>query len=227
MAPGFLNLISSALAAIGAAQPALPPPAIALPVPRTEPARQPTGAAFADLSDAAVFARAAAALDDIDTLQARFIQASPSGATYEGTLSLDRPGRLRFEYDAPNPQLIVAVGGLVYVHDAELETTDTYPVGETPLKFLLERRLDREAAVLEDVQRTDQSVTVRVAAADEDLEGALAMTFSAPDFSLTGWAVHEPNGSVTEVRLVEVEQDVRLSPQLFRAPDAGGVFLRE
>ncbi len=38
-----------------------------------------------------------------------------------GTLYLQRPGRFRWEYDAPNRQVIVADGKRVYLHDLELE----------------------------------------------------------------------------------------------------------
>ncbi len=183
--------------------------------------------AFPDLSDDEVFDRAAEALEGMKTLKARFLQVSPSGSVYEGDVSIRRPGQLRFDYDDPSPQLIVATNGLVYVHDADLETTDSYPVSETPLKFLLSKSLDREAAELVDVMRSEDRVSLIIAATDSEMEGELALAFTAPDMELIGWGVREPNNAVTTVELSEVEIGAKLNNRLFRAPEAGGTFLRD
>ncbi|MGV6821213.1 MAG: outer-membrane lipoprotein carrier protein LolA [Parvularcula sp.] len=183
--------------------------------------------AFADLSDAALFARAAEAVEGIDTMTARFNQVSPSGHETTGTLSLDRPGRLRFDYDQPSDQLVVATGGVVYVHDAALETTDSYPVSKTPLRFLLSRRIDTEQADLREVYRSEEGAAILLAATDEDVSGELALVFSAPDFQLKEWVVIEPNGASTRVTLSEIKMGERLPGRLFRVPDSGGAFLRD
>ena len=39
--------------------------------------------------------------NNIRTLQARFVQNNPNGSIVQGTLYIRRPGRMRFEYDAP------------------------------------------------------------------------------------------------------------------------------
>ena len=48
--------------------------------------------------------------NSIRTLQARFVQSNPNGSVVQGTLYLRRPGRMRFEYDAPSQLKIVADG---------------------------------------------------------------------------------------------------------------------
>ena len=183
--------------------------------------------AMEGVPDEEVFDQALDSLEGIDTMTARFIQVSPSGTAYTGALSLRRPGQLRFDYDDPSPQLIVATNGLVYVHDSDLETTDSYPVRETPLRFLLARTLDKEAAELRRIERYDDQVAVVLAATDGETRGELALYFKAADMSLLGWSVREPDGAVTVVELEEVETGVRLKNSLFRAPDAGGTFLRD
>ena len=206
---------------------ALAPPETGVSEPQIE-ARAARPAAFADVPDQDLFDMAAKTLGGIDSLEARFLQISPSGTVYEGDIALRRPGQLRFDYDDPSPQLIVATNGLVYVHDAELETTDSYPVRETPLKFLLARKLDLDAAELREVVRMPDSVTIVLAATDAETQGELALIFAADDdFSLMGWGVREPNGAVTSVELSDVKTGVRLNNRLFRAPDAGGAFLRD
>ena len=197
--------------------------------PAAPPAPVPTEAAlaaepvlFASLSDEAVLARAAAAIQGLDTLRAGFTQISPAGNVTTGTLAMDRPGRLRFDYDAPSAQEIVATGGLVYVHDADLETTDSYPLGKTPLRFLLSEGIDTEGAVLTGVARMPGEVAVALRSADDDLSGEVALVFEGPEdaLRLVRWAVVDPQGGVTEVALRDVETGVKLSRRLFRIPEA-------
>ena len=76
-------------------------------------------------------------LNRIDTLKSRFIQVSSNGAYAEGDLYLDRPGRMRFEYDPPHPALLIANGVTLLYYDRELKQATFLPLWETPLWFLI------------------------------------------------------------------------------------------
>ena len=62
-----------------------------------QPRFQPTAQDRADL------ARIETYLDTLRTLKAHFLQVAPNGALAEGTAWLDRPGRMRFQYDPAEP----------------------------------------------------------------------------------------------------------------------------
>lgn len=170
---------------------------------------------------------AVAGLESIGALEARFTQYAPSGEISRGKFFLHRPGRLRFEYEEPNPMLIVATGGLVYVHDSELETTDSYPVGQTPLRFLLARDLDLEAAHVLSVREDEHGIRIELAARDENLRGSLSLLFEPEDMALAGWSFIDPNGRLTLVNLEDVKPKRRLPSRLFRVPETGGLFLSD
>ena len=55
--------------------------------------------------------------NSIRTLKARFVQSNPNGSVVQGTLYVRRPGRMRFEYDAPSQLKIVADGSQVTMWD--------------------------------------------------------------------------------------------------------------
>jgi len=184
-------------------------------------------AVFADLSDDEIFAKAVAYLQGISTMEARFTQIAPSGNVTEGTMQLSRPGRLRFEYDKPVPTLIVATQSMVYVHDSELETTDSYPVNKTPLKFLLAEQIDSADAELTAVNRQADSVSLTLESTDAETEGQLVLEFAAPELELMRWAVYDPRGGVTVVELHDQKTGVRIANNAFRVPEAGGTFLRD
>ncbi|MEM9618559.1 MAG: outer membrane lipoprotein carrier protein LolA [Pseudomonadota bacterium] len=182
--------------------------------------------AFDGESDEAVVERLVGYLEGLDTLAGDFTQIAPSGAISSGRFYLRRPGLLRFEYDPPTPLLIVANGGLVYVRDEALETTDSYPVGKTPLKFLLRKRIDRDDANVVAVDRGVDTVAVTLASNEEETEGELTIIARAPEMTLTRWIVRDLQNGITVVTLDNVEEGVRLANRLFQTPDAGGQFLK-
>ena len=181
---------------------------------------------FEGETDEALVDRLTAYLEDLDTLNGDFRQVAPSGAISTGRFFLRRPGLLRFEYDAPSPLLIVANGGLVYVRDEALETTDSYPVGKTPLKFLLKKKVELGDAKIVAVDRGIDTFAVTFASDADETEGELTIIASAPEISLTRWIVRDLQNGITEVTLSNVETGKRLANRLFRAPEAGGDFLK-
>ena len=134
---------------------------------------------------------------------------------------------MRFEYEPPTPLLLVANGGMVYVRDEALETTDSYPVGKTPLKFLLSKKINRDDAKVIQVDRGIDTVAVTFASSDEETEGELTLIATAPDFALRRWIVRDLQGGATIVTLENVKSGERLANSLFAAPDAGGRFLNK
>ncbi|WP_428407392.1 LolA family protein [Hyphococcus sp.] len=181
--------------------------------------------AFYGESDEAVVEKLIAWLEGLDTLQGEFTQVAPSGAVSEGKFYLRRPGLLRFDYEPPAPLLIVANGGMVYVRDEELETTDSYPAGKTPLKFLLQKKIDRDDARIVAVDRGVDTIAVTFASDDEETEGELTVIADAPDLKLRRWIVRDLQGGITVVTLENVVYGERLANSLFAAPEAGGRFL--
>ncbi|MEM0929814.1 MAG: outer membrane lipoprotein carrier protein LolA [Pseudomonadota bacterium] len=217
-------VITSLLLTLGAALAQEPPAPESMPAPVEIEEEAVTDAEERKMT---LLEAAAAGLDAISNLEAKFTQVAPSGNVSTGTLFLSRPGRLRFEYDEPNPQLIVATGGLVYVHDAELETTDSYPVGQTPLRFLLASELDLNSAEVLAVEENRHGLRIDLAAKDKDLQGQLSLFFHMEPIILSGWSFHDPRGNLTVISLEDVEERRRLPQKLFKIPEADGAFLRD
>lgn len=181
---------------------------------------------FEGESDEQIVERVFAYLDAITTLSGDFTQTSPQGAISTGKFYLRRPGLLRFEYDQPSPILIVANGGMVYVRDDALETTDSYPVGKTPLKFLLRKKVELGDAKVVAVDRSDDAVAVTFASDEEENEGELSVILSAPDMRLREWIVRDSQNGVTMVTLRKVAEGMTLANRLFATPETSTPFLK-
>ncbi len=200
------------------------PPAPVIVAKASAPAAAPV---FAGLSDQAVADDVLRYLEGITTLKGEFVQTAPSGAVATGDFHLRRPGQIRFDYDAPSPITIVATQGMVYVENADLETTDSYPLKKTPLRFLLERKIDLGDAVLKSVDRDQRSVAVTYASTDEKTEGEITLILAAPTLAIEQWAVRDAQGGVTVVSLQGVSAGAPVDNRVFRAPEAGGAFINK
>jgi outer membrane lipoprotein-sorting protein len=171
-----------------------------------------TGPALADphaavLSDAdsATLRQIQDYLNDLHTLKARFLQTAPNGQTSQGTAWLERPGRIRFQYDPPSPLLLVAGHGLVVFNDSKLGQTTNIPVGQTPLGLLLRENitLTGDVTITNFVREPDQyQVTVVKTASPGD--GSLTLILNAAPLALVGWSVVDNQGQETRIRLSDI-----------------------
>lgn len=182
---------------------------------------------FEELSDREILARVVAHIESIKTLEARFNQFSSGGSSASGVVKLKRPGLMKFVYEPPTPLNIVANNGLVYVEDTELETTDTYPVRETPLKFLLRRKVDADDLQLLGVDRGADRVTLTLTSNETEVEGSIALMFNAPELELRQWVIYEPDGRNTFVSLSDVRTGIDIKNSEFRAPETGSRLLKD
>jgi hypothetical protein len=81
-------------------------------------------------------------LSSTQILSGNFVQVGPDGRRSQGEFYIQKPGRVRFDYDPPSPIDIIADGQSVVVRDRKLATQDLYPLSQTPLRFLLADNVD-------------------------------------------------------------------------------------
>lgn len=191
------------------------------------PEAQAVDAAPGQITPEAGASRAEAWLEGLDTLRARFEQIAADNSQTAGVLEIDRPGKARFDYDDPNPVLVVADGSTVAIADFDLETLDRAPIGATPLRFLLEEDLDLAGSgAVADAGRYDGRLYVTLVDPNEEVQGRLTLVFEDPEpeggpetMSLAGWYTVDAMGGLTEVKLTDVETGVRISPRQFILDD--------
>ena len=200
------------LAFSAAAQPApsMAPPSPAariLPVALSGPARE------------AAIAEANRALNAVRLMQGRFLQISPDGSRAAGVFYLQRPGKLRFEYDPPASLLIVSDGQVVALRDRALRTTERTPLDSTPLNLILGEQINltRDARITR-VERLGGS-TILITARDRSggAEGEITLRFDGA--RLGSWDIIDAAGGRTRIALSGVSQPESLDRSLFRLED--------
>ncbi|MBI4031808.1 MAG: outer membrane lipoprotein carrier protein LolA [Proteobacteria bacterium] len=155
-------------------------------------------------------------LDALGTAKARFLQTASDGSQFIGTFYLDRPGKLRFEYDPPVKDFIVADGIFIYFYDSELKEQSNAPIGQTLADFLLRADLKLSGDVtVADVKRDGGLLQITLTQTKDPGAGSLTLGFEEKPIKLKKWRVVDPQGAVTEVELFQMETDVKLDKKLF------------
>jgi outer membrane lipoprotein-sorting protein len=157
-------------------------------------------------------------LSNIRQLHGKFVQVAPDGSKSEGEFFLQKPGKVRFDYNAPSPIELIADGSSVVVRDRKLATQDLYPLSQTPLRFLLADRIDlmRDTNVI-GVYADDVFATV-VIEERQILGGThkVMLMFGAQDYQLRQWTVTDPQGYDTTVAVYNLDNSKTPDPNMFR-----------
>lgn len=189
---------------------------------QTDPADTPAQAQISEpaFNKTEALADANAALNRLDTAKGGFTQVDYSGNFSSGEFSLNRPGRLRFEYAAPVPLLIVSDGTMLSVQDRDLDTVDSVPLASTPLNLLLRANTDLAAhANILSIDKKGGLVAIRVSDKSGEAEGELELFFDPDTYELKQWESIDANGAITTVQLIDVQVGASVSPKLFRIED--------
>jgi outer membrane lipoprotein-sorting protein len=171
----------------------------------------------APLSESQVVERANTYFNAISSLMGDFVQIGGDGRRLTGKIYLQRPGKIRFEYDAPATLEVIADGSSVAVRDKKLATQDLYSIGQTPLKFLLRERIDlgRDLKIMEVANENDG---VRLSLEDKSTLGGtskITLYFDKDVKDLARWRIIDPQGFQTTVSLANLERNKRIEQQLF------------
>jgi outer membrane lipoprotein-sorting protein len=170
------------------------------------------------MSAAEAVRRANAWLESAQVLTADFVQIGPDRHRSEGKLTIERPGRMRFQFAPPDKLDIVADGRSVAVRDQKMDTQDLYFINQTPLKFLLADHIDlaKDTQVLR-VETNDAAASILIE--DKATLGGSAqidLLFDPTTFALKQWTVHDAQGFDTVVTLFNIDLATRPDESLFK-----------
>jgi outer membrane lipoprotein-sorting protein len=162
--------------------------------------------------------KVSAYLTSMQQLVGNFVQVGPDGSRVRGEFYIQKPGKVRFEYEPPSRIEIIADGQSVVVRDRKLATQDLYPLSQTPLRYLLSDRIDllRETNVI-GVRADDTFVTITIEER-QPLVGTsrLVMMVGAKDYQLKQWTITDPQGYDTTVAVSNLDNSKRPDPSLFK-----------
>jgi outer membrane lipoprotein-sorting protein len=156
-------------------------------------------------------------LTSLRSAQGRFTQTNPDRSTQTGTFYLQKPGRIRFEYDKPKGAMVIADGQWVGVFDPKSNRNPTrYPLDKTPLSLLLRDRLSlAEPGLVQGATRDARGTDITVVDPRTPKEGRMVMSFADDPIRLRQWVITTRAGQSTRVALNELTTGVALDRSLF------------
>lgn len=180
--------------------------------------------AVATAQPADPLAQVSAHLRAVNTMTAAFAQTDRNGKTLTGTLTLKRPGRIRFEYEKGVPLLVVGDGKALTMIDYQVKQVSRWPIGDSPLSVLLDpsKDLSKFAKV---VPGGDPNLLIVQGRDPKRPEfGTITIAFSrsasAPaGLLLRGWTVVDAQNNRSTIQLSDQRFNVDVSDQAFRWRD--------
>lgn len=158
-------------------------------------------------------------LNELTTLDSRFVQFSGQGIA-EGRIILSRPGDMRIEYEPPVPVLMVASGPILMYHDRDLLQTSYLPVNDTPASFLLEEKIKlSDDVTITGFERGPASLRLTIIQSEAPDAGAVTLTFEDAPLRLVKWQVKDAQGNDVDVALLDPQFGVEVDDDLFSLID--------
>ena len=162
--------------------------------------------------------RVADHFSSVKTMTGEFIQFGPNGEQTGGKFFIDRPGKLRFNYEDPSPIRVISDGRSVVIGNLKLKTWDLYPLSSTPLQLLLAERIDLSGNAVRSVKEDPDLTTIVLSNKSVLGESTMSLMFDPETFDLRQWTIRDPQGKDTSVMIFNVKTGVTFANNVFRVP---------
>ena len=151
----------------------------------------------------------------VQTMAGEFVQFGPRGEQTGGKFFIQRPGKIRFNYEKPSAYRVVSDGKSVVISNSKLKTADLYPLSKTPLKMLLEEKIDLSGKKVQKVTEDPDLTTIVLA--DKSIFGnsRITMMFDPKTNDLRQWTITDAQGKDTTVMIFNVQNGVKIDPKFF------------
>lgn len=157
-------------------------------------------------------------LNAISSLRARFLQITSLGHFSQGTFLMQRPGKMRIEYDPPSPILLVSDGLWVMYKDKELDQRSYTLLSAVPASIFIGETVDffGDDLLISDFVHETNVIRITLQRDNDPAEGALTLVFASKPLALKQWTVLDAQGISTTVSLLAPEYGIDLDKALFK-----------
>ena len=151
----------------------------------------------------------------VKTMAGEFVQFGPKGEQTGGKFYLERPGKIRFNYDGKSDFRVISDGTSVVILNMKLRTSDLYPLSKTPLKLLLSDHIDLSGGKVTDIKQEDDLTTIQLADKSVFGNAKITMMFDPKSYELRQWTITDAQGKDTTVMIFNTKEGVSIPDDLF------------
>lgn len=156
-------------------------------------------------------------LNSIKTMQARFVQNASNGNVAEGQLWIQKPNRIRMEYDEPTNVLIVGNGDFIVYNDKDLDQVSNIDYDDIPASLILGNNIKIDGTKVKIINfYKDAGTTIATIEYKKSGIGPITLTFSNNPFELKKWKIVDPQSVEVSVSLYGNKIDEPIESSLFR-----------
>ncbi|HEX8045262.1 outer-membrane lipoprotein carrier protein LolA [Rhizobium sp.] len=152
----------------------------------------------------------------IKTMKGGFLQIGPRGDQMSGSFFIQRPGKMRFNYDPPSRMRVICDGNNVQVINDQTRTKNMYQLSKTPLSLLLANKIDLSADMVRNVDAQPDLTKITLGNRTVFGDSTIAMIFDSKTYDLRQWTVIDPQGKTTDVIINNVKTNVSFDDSVFR-----------
>jgi outer membrane lipoprotein-sorting protein len=129
---------------------------------------------------------------------------------------MERPGKVRFDYNRPSRQKIISDGKYLAIEDHDMNTADRYPLDSTPFRLLLKDKVDlaNDANIIS-VDMGEELAVLTLEDKENQGRGQIRLFFQWPEIQLAEWIISDAQGLDTRIQLGELKIDEKPDPKLF------------
>lgn len=160
----------------------------------------------------------------VNTMTAAFSQIDRAGKVLTGTLTLKKPGKIRFQYEKGVPYLIVADGNRLWFLDYSVRQAQPWPIADSPLAVLLDPNKDISGIATVVPTASPDVLSIEVRDPKRPQYGRITMIFQRSDSApaglmLQGWVALDSQNNRTTIRLSNQKFNAPVSDATFRWND--------
>ncbi|MBN9220702.1 MAG: outer membrane lipoprotein carrier protein LolA [Mesorhizobium sp.] len=151
----------------------------------------------------------------VKSMSGEFVQFAPNNQQTGGKFFLERPGKIRFNYDGSSNFRVISDGKSVVILNKKLNTSDLYPLSKTPLKLLLDDRIDLSGGRVQSIKEESDLTTIQLADKSVFGNSKITMMFDPKTYELRQWTITDAQGKDTTVMIYNVKEGVSFAPDTF------------
>jgi len=156
-------------------------------------------------------------LNSIKSMEANFVQNASNGSIAEGKIWIEKPNKIRMEYDAPTNVLIVGNGDFIVYNDKDLDQVSNIDYDDIPASVILGNNIKIDGRQMKITSfYKDAGTTIATIEHSKSGIGPITLTFGNSPFELKQWKIVDPQSVEITVSLYGAKTDIPLAPQLFR-----------
>lgn len=157
-------------------------------------------------------------LNNLKTLKAGFVQMASNGSTAEGQLYISKPSKIRMEYTAPDPLLIVGNGDYVIYQDKELDQITNIDYKDIPATMILTKniKLDGKNLKVTDLYKDSGQTSITVEMPENPNVKPITLVFDNTPFQLKQWKVIDQQNIEVTISLFDIQKDADIASNMFK-----------